>query len=113
MKKYVYPAILFESEEENVKVYNIFFPDLDIVSSGETVEEAFLGAEDYLQAYLKIAVKMESQIPAPSTFEETEKMNPKRYILLASGEVEDIYQLTPDEEKYKNFVKKYLVSTED
>ena len=89
------------------------FPDLDIVASGDTVEEAYLEAEDYLKAYLEFASKMNSQISSPSTYLETEKMNPKRIVLLADAEINGFLDLTPEEEEYKNFVQKYLTVAED
>ena len=111
MKKYVYPVILFTDAEN--KGYTVLFPDLDIVASGETVEEAYLEAEDYLKAYLEFAGKMNNQVSKPSTYLEVEKMNPKRIILLADAEVNGSIELTPEEEEYKNFVQKYLVALED
>ena len=111
MKKYVYPVILFTDSEN--KGYTILFPDLDIVASGDTVEEAYLEAEDYLKAYLEFASKMNSQISSPSTYLETEKMNPKRIVLLADAEINGFLDLTPEEEEYKNFVQKYLTVAED
>ena len=111
MKKYVYPVILF-SDADN-KNYTVLFPDLDIVASGETVEEAYVEAEEYLQAYLEFASKMDSMVSNPSTYLETEKMNPKRIVLLADAEVSGSLQLTQEEEEYKNFVKKYLTTSEE
>lgn len=111
MKKYVYPVILFADTDKNS--YTVLFPDLDIVATGETVEEAYLEAEDYLKAYLEFASKMNSQISNPSTYVETEKMNPKRIILLADAEISGELQLSPEEEEYKNFVQKYLTNAED
>ena len=111
MKKYVYPVILFTDADN--KSYTVLFPDLDIVASGDTVEEAYLEAGDYLKAYLEFASKMNSQISNPSTYHETEKMNPKRIVLLADAEISGELQLTPEEEEYKNFVQKYLSTAED
>jgi len=111
MKKYVYPVILFTDAQN--KSYTVLFPDLDIVASGETVEEAYLEAEDFLKSYLEFAIKMNSQVSSPSTYEETEKMNPKRIVLLADAEVSENFQLTPKEAEYKNFVQKYLYTSED
>ena len=73
MKKYVYPVILFYSEEE--KNYTVLIPDLDIVASGETVEKAYLSAEDYLETFLDFAEKMESPISPATTFDDTQRMN--------------------------------------
>ena len=83
MKKYAYPVILFYSEEE--KNYTVLIPDLDIVASGETVEKAYLSAEDYLETFLDFAEKMESPI---TTFDDTQRVNPKRIILLVDAETE-------------------------
>ena len=106
MKKYVYPVILFEDAEK--KYYTVLFPDLDIVASGETVEQAYLAAGDYLKSYLEFAGKMESQVTAPSTYEETQTLNPKRIVLLTDAEVNEEFQLTEDEQQYKNFIQSYI-----
>lgn len=111
MKKYVYPVILFADAEN--KNYTVLFPDLDIVASGDTVEEAYLEAEAYLESYLEFASKMKTQIAHPSTYLETEKMNPKRIVLLTDAQVADNLVLTEEEEAYKNFVEKYLYTAED
>lgn len=108
MKKYVYPVILFEDAEK--KYYTVLFPDLDIVASGETVEDAFLEAEDFLQSFLEFAEKMNSKIASPTPYVETEKMNPKRIVLLADAQTSGDYSLTQEEEQYKNFISKYVVS---
>ena len=109
MKKYVYPVLVFETSE---KSYTILFPDLDIVASGETVEEAYLEAEDFLKSYLEFAEKLESKITSPTSYVDTEKLNPKRTVLLADAEVSGEYSLTEDEKEYKNFISKYLVTEE-
>ena len=106
MKKYVYPVILFADAEK--KYYTVLFPDLDIVASGETVEEAYLAAGDYLESYLEFAGKMETQITTPSTYEDTQKLNPKRIVLLADAEVDSEFQLTDEEVQYKNFLQGYV-----
>ncbi len=111
MKKFVYPVILFNDEDQ--KVYTILFPDLDIAASGDTVEEAFLLAEDYLKSYLNFAAKMDSQIAPPTTFNDTEKLNPKRKVLLADAEIAAEIVLTEGEKEYKNFLQKYLITAED
>ena len=111
MKKFVYPVILFTDAES--KSYTVLFPDLDIVATGETVEEAYLEAEDYLKSYLEFANKMGSQVANASTFVETEMLNPKRKIMLAGAEISNSVVLTQEEKEYKNFVQKYLCDTED
>ena len=46
--KYIYPAI-FEAEGEQ---YNISFPDLDIFTCGDNLEDALYMAKDLLGGYL-------------------------------------------------------------
>lgn len=111
MKKYVYPVILFFSEEE--KNYTVLIPDLDIVASGETVEKAYLSAEDYLETFLDFAEKMESPISPATTFVDIQRMNPKRIILLVDAETEGGKNLSSDEQNYKNFVAQFVCQSED
>ena len=98
---------------EGVAQALVDFPDLDIVANGDTVEDAYLEAEAYLEASLEFASKMKSEIAHPSTYLDTEKMNPKRIVLLADAQVSDGLVLTEEEEAYKNFVQKYLYTSED
>ena len=46
--KYIYPAI-FEAEGEQ---YNISFPDLDVFTCGDNLEDALYMAKDLLGGYL-------------------------------------------------------------
>ena len=111
MKKFIYPVVLFSDKVDNT--YTVLFPDLDIVACGESVEDAYLEAEDYLQAYMEFANKMDSSIPEATKYEDALKLNPQRYVLLADAEVEDGLDLTPQEAEYKNFVQRYLVDSEE
>lgn len=106
MKKYVYPVILFYSEEENN--YTVLIPDLDIVASGDTVENAYLSAEDYLETFLDFAEKMESPINSATSYDDTARMNPKRIILLVDAETENSKVLSSGEQQYKNFVAQFI-----
>ncbi len=111
MKKYVYPVILFDVNEG--KNYTVLFPDLDIIASGETVEDAYVEAEEYLQTYLEFAEKMKSTIPSPTSYLDTEKLNPKRIVLLADAETKGETTLTNEEQSYKNFLQQYLVDSSE
>lgn len=111
MKKYVYPVILFYSEEE--KSYTVLVPDLNIVSSGDTVEEAYLSAEDYLKTYLDFAEKMESPITPSTTYDNAVKKNPKRIVLLVSAETNKEKMLSSSEQQYKNYVAQFVCQAED
>ena len=111
MKRFVYPMVIFENK--NDKEFTVLFPDLDIVTTGNTVEEAYIKGRDYLASYLDMATKFDAYIATPSTYEEAEGMNPKRIVLLADAQVSDGLVLTEEEEAYKNFVQKYLYTSED
>lgn len=111
MKKYVYPVVLFADDKK--KSFTVLFPDLDIVATGATVEEAFLEAEDFLKSYLEFAGKMGNKAARASTFEEVRMMNPKRIVLLTAANISNEIKLTPEEEEYKNFIAQYLVDSED
>lgn len=106
MKKYVYPVVLFYSEEENA--YTVLVPDLNIVASGNTVEEAYLSAGEYLETFLDFAEKMETPIVPATTYDETVKNNPKRIVLLVDAKVKDEKQLSSQEQNYKNFVARFV-----
>lgn len=107
MEKYVYPMVLFTNKDS--QGYTVLYPDLDIVTSGDTVEEAYLRAKEYLQSYLEMSVKFESVLSNASTYEEAQGLNPKRIVLLSDAEVKAANIVLTDKEKeYKNFMKKFL-----
>lgn len=60
--KYVYPAIFIKEDCG----YSVEFPDLDISTSGETIEEAIDMAKDALCLYLYDLEERKVNIPAPS-----------------------------------------------
>jgi len=111
MRKFVYPVILFKSEDE--ESYTILISDLDIVSTGDTVEKAYLSAEDYLETFLKFAIKMQAPITPATSFADTEKLNPKRTVLLVSVSVDGAEELTSAEEEYKNFLHQFVYQSEE
>ncbi len=107
MEKFVYPMVLFTNSDG--QGYTVLYPDLDIVTSGDTVEEAYLRAKDYLQSFLEIATKFESTLSDASTYEEARGLNPKRIVLLSDANLESSsLVLTRKEKEYNNFMKKFL-----
>ncbi len=60
--KYIYPAI-FEAEG---KQYNISFPDLDIFTCGNSLEDALYMAKDLLGGYLYTLEEENEEIPKAS-----------------------------------------------
>lgn len=62
--QYVYPAIFIKGGDEVVAS----FPDLGITTEGNSFEEAFLFAKDYLRVYCSYALKFDLDINKPSYF---------------------------------------------
>lgn len=104
MKRYVYPAVLYsDSEGEN---FTIFFPDLDVVASGDNAEECFENGQKMLQAYFETAFKFSAFIPEPSVFTDVVKAYPKKQVIMADAMVDDKKDEDIKTRKgYKNFVK--------
>lgn len=108
MKKCIYPLVIYANKAE--QCYLGIFPDLDISCSGDTVEEAYLDALENLQHYLHVAEKLDAEIAAPSTFEESCVLNPKRIVLLSMVEVDiDSFELAENKDNYKLFLQQQIV----
>lgn len=65
MQQFIYPAIFFNDEEET----KVYFPDLDISTSGESFEDAFLFAKDLLRVYFSYVALHDLDFNFPSDFE--------------------------------------------
>ena len=99
MEKFVYPAVLAYNEKN--RYFTIHVPDLEIISSGRTVEEAYLEAEDFIASYLEFSKKMDALDNGVSTFEKVRKKNPKNTILLTSVSLPKNMELTDKEKAFK------------
>ncbi len=66
MQQFIYPAIFYNDEDE-VKVY---FPDLDISTSGVNYSEAFLFAKDLLRVYFLYVLANNLDFDFPSKIED-------------------------------------------
>lgn len=71
MKTYVYPAIFIKDEEEDL--YRVLFPDLDITTDGDFVEEAFLYAKEVLKTYFNYIQKYDLDFNEPTEYETISK----------------------------------------
>ena len=56
---FVYPAYFVEGDSEVV----VSFPDLELVIEGDTYEEAFLFAKNYLKEFFIYSLKYDYDIP--------------------------------------------------
>lgn len=71
VEQFVYPAVFLKGEEEVA----VSFPDLNITTEGESYEEAFLFAKDFLHSYILYALRCEVELPEPSFFVDIDKNN--------------------------------------
>jgi len=69
--QFVYPAIFVKGEGQVC----VSFPDLGIVTDGETYEEAFLFAKDSLRVYCEYVLNCDLEISEPSFFEKVDEIN--------------------------------------
>ena len=78
MKQYLFPAVFTKTENE----YIALFPDLNITTEGETIEEAFLFAKDYLRVYCSYTLKFDVDLDRPSKFEDIQAKYKNDLVLL-------------------------------
>ncbi len=78
MKQFLFPAVFLKEEDK----YVVLFPDLNITTDGDTIEEAYLFAKDSLKVYCTYVVKFDLDIDTPSKFEKVCKDNPQNLVML-------------------------------
>lgn len=78
MKQFLFPAIFYKEEDK----YIVLFPDLNITTQADSVEEAFLFAKDSLKVYCSYSEKFDLDLETPSTFEKIQSQNPKNLCML-------------------------------
>ncbi|MBQ3494927.1 MAG: type II toxin-antitoxin system HicB family antitoxin [Clostridia bacterium] len=66
MKQFLFPAVFVEAESQ----FGVFFPDLNITTEGDTIEEAYLFAKDYLRVYCSYVLKFDVELDRPSKYED-------------------------------------------
>ena len=115
MKRYTYPAVFYYDEEYND--YAVEFSDICIYAEGETMEEAYKNAQDYLVAYLDCCVELNVSPNPPNTYESTLKDHPNGKIMLVTVEYEAKKSDSDTEEKaketYTNLNEDILVDSDE
>lgn len=87
MAKFVYPAIFYyDSEYSN---YNVAMPDVNIYAEGDTIEEAYKNAQDFLLSYLDCCQQLEQEPEKPSDYNDVVLSHKKNIVMLVSVEVPD------------------------
>lgn len=81
MKKdvYIYPAII--GKEKTEKKYSVYFPDLDVATSGVDVVDAFESARELLGLVIYGKEQDKEKVPKPSKI-ETLKVGKNEYTIL-------------------------------
>ena len=65
---YTYPAIFMKYKKD--ELYEIYFPDLNQMTSGKDLNDAMFMARDLLAIVLSSMIEDESQLPTPSKINE-------------------------------------------
>lgn len=86
-QQFVYPAVLYFDEENNN--YALAFHDLDIFTEGNTVEDAFKSAKEYLFAYLKCCLHVNSEIDNASSYLVVKDEHKTEIVLLVDSEIDE------------------------
>lgn len=86
MQQFVFPAVLYQDSEN--RGYTIVFHDLNICTEGDSVEDAFLRAKDFLSVYCRCAIEYNGEIEPATRYVDvqTESQN---IVLLVDAEVDD------------------------
>lgn len=76
--QFVYPAVFVHGTNEVVAS----FPDLGITTEGNSFEEAFLFAKDFLRVYCTYALRFDLELNRPSFFEDVANKHNKDATML-------------------------------
>ena len=80
MKRYTYPAVVYHEDG----IFALHVSDLNLVASGNSIEEVFEQTIVQLELFLNCSVHLEYEIPEPSAFTDVAKGKPKNVVLLVT-----------------------------
>jgi predicted RNase H-like HicB family nuclease len=82
MAHFVYPAIFYyDSDYDN---YAVAFPDVNIYTDGDTMEEAYVNAQEYLLSYLDCCEQLGTVPEQPSSFQKVVNDHKGENVMLVS-----------------------------
>lgn len=87
MKQITYPALFYYDKEYDD--YAVEFSDICIYAEGDTMEDAYKTAQDYLRAYFDCCAELGKVANPPSNCDELLKMHPEGKVMLVSIEYDD------------------------
>lgn len=82
MQQYVFPAVFIKKDDESVSA---LIPDLNLVTDGNSIEEAYLYIKDYLRIFCEYAVKLEDDLLIPTKFEKVAEKYKKSIVMLVDA----------------------------
>ena len=86
-QQFVYPAVLYYDEENNN--YAVAFNDLDIFTEGDSVEDAFKSAKEYLFAYLECSNHINNELEQPTSYIVVKNEHQADIVLLVDSELDN------------------------
>lgn len=76
---YLYPAIFYKNEEGG---YSVVFHDLELATCGNSLEEAFIMAEEALTGRIYLMLSDNETLPIPSVLSAIQKPKEAEFIAL-------------------------------
>lgn len=86
MKQFIYPAICYKDDED--ESITLLLPDIDVISSGLTCEDAFISAKGHLKSFVEFSLKFGAAIDDATSFKDICAQNPKKDVLLVDAETD-------------------------
>ena len=80
--QFTYPAVFYYDEEYDD--YAVEFSDICIYAEGDTMEEAYKNAQEFLLAYLETCEDLKIAPNAPNSYEGTLKNHPNGKVMLVT-----------------------------
>ena len=98
--QFTYPAVFYYDEEYND--YAVEFSDICVYAEGDTMEEAYQNAQNYLTAYLETCEELKVAPNSPNTYESTLKDHPNGKIMLVTVDYESKHKKQKSQNEQKN-----------
>ena len=80
--QFTYPAVFYYDEE--YEDYAVEFSDICIYAEGDTMEEAYQNAQNFLLAYLETCEDLKIAPNAPNSYDSTIKDHPNGKVMLVT-----------------------------
>ena len=95
--QFTYPAVFYYDEEYSD--YAVEFSDICIYAEGETMEDAYQNAQNYLLAYLETCEELHIAPNEPNKYENTLKLHPNGKVMLVTVDYESKKKHSKEEAK--------------